>query len=277
MILNFLGVDTTTGQYKPFLPGTDKLNFLDVVSSNTTTEGFLLTAASLTSGSFLKGVVPSSGFTGNIIDIKDNAGSPANKFIVDATGKITTGSADTSLLTSGTLGIARGGTGLGTIASGKLLYASATDTLSALTLGGTLSITTGTISVVADSVVQQVRVSKGGTLTGTRREINLIEGSNISLTMADDTPNNRVNVTIAASGSAGSKWSDLTDPTADLSLSMGGNLTTLTWGNATSTNDMFSIKDTASNTGTGYVMSINTASSSTAKPIRITAQELQTA
>lgn len=52
-----------------------------------------------------------------------------------------------------------------------------------------------------DTSTQRVRVSKGGTLTGTRQEINLIQGSNVTITTADDSVNNRVNVTIA--GSAG--------------------------------------------------------------------------
>jgi hypothetical protein len=52
----------------------------------------------------------------------------------------------TSDITSGMLGVARGGTGLGTIASGKLLYTSADDTLAPLTLGTNLSITSDTLN-----------------------------------------------------------------------------------------------------------------------------------
>lgn len=52
-----------------------------------------------------------------------------------------------------------------------------------------------------DTSTQKVRISKGGTLTGTRQEVNLIQGSNVTITAADDSVNNRVNVTIA--GSAG--------------------------------------------------------------------------
>ena len=43
-------------------------------------------------------------------------------------------------------------------------------------------------------------IRKAGTLIGVRKTINLIEGSNITLTITDDTPNDRVNVTIAATG-----------------------------------------------------------------------------
>lgn len=74
------------------------------------------------------------------------------------------------------------------------------------------------------------------------------------------------------SGGGGSTvWSDLTDPAANLSLSMGANTTSFTWNNATSTANLFQLADSASNTGTGYVFSLNTASGSAAKPARITA------
>lgn len=268
--LYFNGVDVVTGQYKVFSPSTDTLRNPVLSSDNTTTDAFSLTTSTLTSGSFLKGVVPNSGFTGNIIDIKDNNGTPANLFIVNAAGKITTGSADTSLLTSGTLGVTRGGTGLATIASGKLLYTSALNTLAELSLDSTLGISSGTLSVQPDTTVQKLRLSKAGVLTGTRREINLIEGSNVTITTADDSGNNRVNVTIAASASAGSRWDQISNPTANLALTMAANTTAFTWGNATSTSDMFSLADSTSNSGTGYIFSVNTASSSLAKPVRFT-------
>lgn len=49
----------------------------------------------------------------------------------------------------------------------------------------------------------RVAVSKAGTLVGTRRKINFIEGSNVTLTIADDSGNEEVDVTIAASGGGG--------------------------------------------------------------------------
>ncbi len=268
--LNFSGVDVTTGQYKIFLPGTDTLNGLAALSTSTTTDAFTFSSSTLTSGVFLKGTVPNSGFTGNLIEIKDNNGTPANLFIVNSAGKITNGSADTSLLTTGTLGVTRGGTGLATIASGKLLYTSALNTLAELTLGTSLAINTGTLDVVADTVVQKLRVSKAGTLTGTRREVNFIEGSNVTITTADDAGNNRVNVTIAASASAGSRWDQISDPNTNLALTMAANTTAFTWGNATSTANLFSLSDSTSNSGSGYILSVNTAASSGAKPVRFT-------
>ena len=45
-------------------------------------------------------------------------------------------------------------------------------------------------------------IQKAGTAIGTRRALNLIEGANITLTVADDSGNDRVNVTVAAAGTA---------------------------------------------------------------------------
>lgn len=43
-------------------------------------------------------------------------------------------------------------------------------------------------------------IQKAGAALGTRRALNLIEGANITLTVADDSGNDRVNVTVAAAG-----------------------------------------------------------------------------
>jgi hypothetical protein len=48
------------------------------------------------------------------------------------------------------------------------------------------------------SLRRLVRVSKAGTLTGARRELNLIEGAGITITTSDDGTNDKVDVTIAA-------------------------------------------------------------------------------
>ena len=65
-----------------------------------------------------------------------------------------------------------------------------------LTGGGDLS-ADRTLSVVDDTSVQKVRISKDGTLIGTHRELNLITGSNVTLTATDNTANNRTDITIA--------------------------------------------------------------------------------
>jgi hypothetical protein len=71
-----------------------------------------------------------------------------------------------------------------------------------LTGGGDLS-ADRTLSVTNDSTTQKIRVSKAGTLTGTRQELNLIEGSNVTITQTDNSVNNRVDVTIAAASGGG--------------------------------------------------------------------------
>ncbi|MDQ2925815.1 MAG: hypothetical protein M3R43_09705 [Acidobacteriota bacterium] len=45
-------------------------------------------------------------------------------------------------------------------------------------------------------------IQKAGTAIGTRRALNLIEGANVTLTVADDSGNDRVSVTVAAAGTA---------------------------------------------------------------------------
>lgn len=57
-------------------------------------------------------------------------------------------------------------------------------------------------SVIADSSVQKLAVRKNSTGgdVGTRRRINFIEGSNVTITIADDAGDNELDVTIASSG-----------------------------------------------------------------------------
>lgn len=56
------------------------------------------------------------------------------------------------------------------------------------------------LAQVANQSNQKVGVGKNGAaVSGTRKAINLIEGSNVTLTVADDTTNDRVNVTVATS------------------------------------------------------------------------------
>lgn len=68
--------------------------------------------------------------------------------------------------------------------------------------------------------------------------------------------------------SGGSAWSSLTNPTANLALSMGANTSTFTYGATTGTSDMFALTDTASNTGTGILLHAYTASGSTEIPFK---------
>lgn len=60
-------------------------------------------------------------------------------------------------------------------------------------------------------------IRKAGTLIGVRRTLNLIEGTNVTLTVADDSVNDRVNVTINASGGGGISDGDKGDITVSSS------------------------------------------------------------
>lgn len=112
---------------------------------------------------------------------------------------------------SGTLAVARGGTGLEAIAAGRLLYASEANVLAALALGSTLGVAAGVLEVAANSHTQRLEIARGGTLVGTRKRLNLVAGANVTVTVAEDAANDRVDVTIAAAGAGPS----------DLTLSQG--------------------------------------------------------
>jgi len=63
--------------------------------------------------------------------------------------------------------------------------------------GGDLS-ADRTISVVNDTTVQKIRISKNGSLAGVHQEVNLIAGNNVTVTVVDNAANNRTDVTVAA-------------------------------------------------------------------------------
>ena len=106
-----------------------------------------------------------------------------------------------------------------------------------------------------------------GTAQTQRAKLNLIPGSNVTESCVDNSGANSTDCTLSASVTAGSAWSSLGVPSASLSLSMATYQTTFTYGLATGSGvNMFTITDTASNTGTGALFRATTASSSTAIP-----------
>lgn len=70
-----------------------------------------------------------------------------------------------------------------------------------LTGGGDLS-ADRSLSVVADTTTQRIEVAAEGTLQGTRKQVNFIAGSGMSLAAADNAGSNRVDVTATAVPSA---------------------------------------------------------------------------
>ncbi len=77
-----------------------------------------------------------------------------------------------------------------------------------------------------------------------------------------------------ASGVAGAQaWNAIANPSGAQSLTMGANTTAWTWNAATGAGiDLVKLIDTASNTGTGHILSVETAASSNAKPFQVKAR-----
>ena len=55
----------------------------------------------------------------------------------------------------------------------------------------------------------------------TRRRLNFIEGTNVTLTVGDDPTNNEIDVTIASSGGSGFTWNEETGTSATMSVDNG--------------------------------------------------------
>jgi len=77
-----------------------------------------------------------------------------------------------------------------------------------------------TITVADNTTTQKVVVSKDGSTVGTRKQINLIEGTNVSLTVADNAGSDSVDVTITSTAAGGATLTEVevdfgTKPTTD--------------------------------------------------------------
>jgi hypothetical protein len=100
-------------------------------SSATTGNAFSFDGLSLTSGGLFKARVHASGFSGNLIKITDDAGTPATLFAVDNTGAVVTGSMPYSSVSGkpstfapsahNLLSSSHGDTTAGTVARGDLI------------------------------------------------------------------------------------------------------------------------------------------------------------
>jgi hypothetical protein len=118
-----------------------------------------------------------------------------------ATKADTSHSHDTGDIVSGIFGVLRGGTGLNSISPNKLLYSSSLNTLAELSPGSSVSLSGGTLNVVDNTSTQRVMLTKNGASGGTRRQINLIEGTGLTITASDNPGNDRVDVTLTATTS----------------------------------------------------------------------------
>ncbi|MEM4168335.1 MAG: hypothetical protein QXW98_07810, partial [Candidatus Caldarchaeum sp.] len=64
-----------------------------------------------------------------------------------------------------------------------------------------LSGTADSPSLVDEVSVQKIRVSRNGSIVGTRPQVNFIEGSNIAISVSDNSTDNRIDVTISSASS----------------------------------------------------------------------------
>ena len=197
------------------IPGSDEgawggiLNgFLDVEHNS---DGTLKSSGSLANKADDSAVVHNTGAE-SVAGVKTFSSSPivptpttasqaATKAYADSVAPDATASTKGILQLTGDLG----GTATSPTVPGLAAKAPTTraiNTGTGLTGGGDLS-ADRTLSVTADSTTQKVEVAKAGTLTGTRKRVNFIEGSNVTITTSDDSGGNKVDVTIAASGGGG--------------------------------------------------------------------------
>lgn len=101
---------------------------------------------------------------------------------------------------------------------------------------------------------------------------NALPGSTQCLQMSSTGVISTTGSTCSAVGAV--PWSSLTAPTGALSLAMGTEQTTFTWSGNTSTNNLFTMRDTTGNTGTGSMLFLQTRGTSTLNPLYIESQEL---
>lgn len=86
----------------------------------------------------------------------------------------------------------------------KQLVSLATGTYPSLTELARVKGVSSPIQSQLDAKIAGVEVVKNsGTIVGTRKQLNFIEGTNVTLTVADDAGNNQVDITIAATGGGG--------------------------------------------------------------------------
>lgn len=77
-----------------------------------------------------------------------------------------------------------------------------------------------------------------------------------------------------ACGAAGSTpWSSLTLPSGNLSLAMALNTTIFTWAGNSATSELFTMRDTTGNTGTGTILLVQSRGTSTINPFAVETQE----
>lgn len=118
-------------------------------------------------------------------------------------------------------------------------------------------------------------VSDGGTNGGVYRDSSgalHASATGGAGTLCLTSANGGVPVFGSCAGTPATAWDSLTAPSGNLAIAMGLNLTAFTWAGNTSANNLFSLKDTTGNTGTGSLLEVHTVGTSSAKPVTFTAK-----
>lgn len=174
--------------------------------SSVTTNGFLVYAGSNT---FAERSFTSSGST---IAITNPTGVGGNVNLEVVGGPFQAQNANLTTISSYTSPQMANVTALSGVTTTGYLAFTAAGTVAPRTFTSSGSVTIGnptgiaaatTFDVAANTTNQKVQVALAGTVTGTRKEINFIQGANVTLTVADNSGSDRVDVTIAASGGGG--------------------------------------------------------------------------
>jgi hypothetical protein len=143
-----------------------------------------------------------SGYTSNILQVlKGGTGASTASGARTNLGAAASGAnSDITSLSGLTtpLSVSQGGIGLSSVSANRFIYTSALNTFAVGTFGSTMTLSSGTLDVTNNTSTQKHIVSKAGTTIGTRQQVNLVEGTGITLTVADNPGDDRVDVTVAA-------------------------------------------------------------------------------
>lgn len=112
-----------------------------------------------------------------------------------------------------------------------------------------------TLAQLPNGTANSVLLGYGATGSGAP-PVQITLGTNLSMS----------GTTLNATGGGATSWNAITNPTGNLSLTMGANTTLFTFNATTGASDLFALTDTLNNTGTGILMHPHTASGSTEIP-----------
>ena len=168
------------------------------------------------------------------------------------------------------------GCGGGSLPSGTtnqlLYYATSGTTLTPLTLGTNLSITTGVLNATSTAATAFSALT-----SATNTSAAMVVGAGASLNFTSTGTINASTVGGVAlaglcqtggTGCPSIPWNTIANPSGNLALAMGSDSSSFTYNATTGSGDMFKLTDTTSNTGTGVLLHATTANASTEIPFQ---------